>query len=246
MRILNCLAATMSLMIILSGCQTTQEHGTNLSPEQLYEQGITQIEERDYKEAANTLSKIFFLDPGHKLTPKSEILHAYALYQQGKYDEAEDVIDIFLKLHPASKNAPYMHYLRGLCRYRQVSDVKLDQTSALQALAIFNGIAQKYPNSDYGRDAKHKAELMLDHLAGKEIYIGRYYLEKRNPIAAIKRFQTVLDNYNTTKHVPEALYRLIEANLTIGLTNEAQAYLIQLQNNHAETSWAEYGKQLME
>ncbi|HJK86397.1 MAG TPA: outer membrane protein assembly factor BamD [Candidatus Megaira endosymbiont of Nemacystus decipiens] len=234
-----------TIVFALSSCKHTRTQESNLSVEDLYDQGISNLENSDYKEAIENFSKVFYKNPSHKLTAQSEVMHAYSLYKKEEYDDVIDVVDIFLNLHPRHPEAAYMRYLKALSYYVQISDIKLDQESSQHALSSLKEVMDKHPGSKYAIDSAKKFDSVLDHLAGKEVLIGTYYLKNKNPIAAIKRFQKVLSDYSSTPHMPESLYRLVEANLAIGLKNEAVKYQKILMEKYRETQWFEFSQQLL-
>jgi outer membrane protein assembly factor BamD len=161
----------------------------------------------------------------------------YAHYKNLKYDEAVLALDHFIELHPGDENAAYAYYLKALCFYEQISDVGRDQKMTEMALDSLQQVVQRFPESKYSKDAALKIDLTRDHLAGKEMEIGRYYLERRQYQAAINRFQTVVTKYQTTTHVPEALHRLVECNLALGLLDEAHKNAAILGHNYPSSSW---------
>lgn len=232
--------------IFLSACQSSSKDLEKVIPaKELYDSGIKQLEEGSYSKAAQEFEKVFFQHPGNKLTPEAELMQAYALYLGGEYDEAADVLDIFLKLHPRHQDIAYAYYLKALSNYVQISSVKLDQSKTRYAKESLEEVIHRFPGTKYALDASLKIDLVQDHLAGKEMLIGRYYLNKKNPIPAIKRFQTVVKKYDTTSHAPEALYRLIESNLMLGLKGEAMKYFNILEHNYPSEKWTVLSKNLL-
>ena len=198
--------------LTLTSCKSKLVDDETIIPAQeLYDSGIKQLEAGSYKKAATKFEKVFFQHPGNILiTPKAELMQAYSLYLAGEYDEAVDILDIFIKLHPRYDDISYAYYLKALANYTQVSSVQLDQSKTRYAREGLEEVIERFPSSKYAIDAALKIDLTNDHLAGKEMLVGRYYLKKRNPVAAMRRFQIVIENYDTTSHVPEALYRLVE------------------------------------
>ena len=161
----------------------------------------------------------------------------YADYQAGSYTDAETSADRFLKEYPNSPDAPYVAYLRANAYYQQIPDVSRDQDSATKAMEAFQDLVKKYPNSEYVEDAKYKIQVTEDQLAGKEMSIGRFYLNRHNYTAAINRFRNVLQYYQTTRHAEEALYRLVEAYLGLGITDEAETAAAVLGHNFPDSQW---------
>jgi outer membrane protein assembly factor BamD len=224
--------------LMLSACKSGKKIDDEIEPAELiYENAVREFEEGNWQKASDEFEKIFFQHPGNDITPKAELMQAYSLYLAREYDESADVLDIFIKLHPRNESIAYAYYLKALANYAQISNVKLDQSRTRFAKEGFEEVIRRFPNTKYAIDASLKIDLVNDHLAGKEMLVGIYYLKKKNPISAIKRFQTVIDQYDTTAHAPEALYRLVESNLMLGLRDEAQKYAAVLGHNYPESSW---------
>jgi outer membrane protein assembly factor BamD len=171
------------------------------------------------------------------LKHRAILMTAYANYQAGNYIEAIGDADRFLSLYPGNPSAGYAHYLKAVCYFDQIVDVGRDQASTGQALAALRDVVQRYPQTEYAADARLKVDMVNDQLAGKEMSVGRYYLRNGDTLAAIGRFQTVLQRYQTTTHAPEALYRLVEANLTLGLAEEAKRNGAVLGYNYPGDYW---------
>lgn len=233
-------------LISLVACQSKSKDTDKIVPvQELYNLGIKELEAKNYGKASNAFEKVFFQHPGNSITADAELMQAYALYLDGEYDEVGDVLDIFLKLHPRHKDVAYAYYLKALANYVQISNVKLDQSRTRYAKEGLEEVIRRYPGSKYAIDAALKIDLVNDHLAGKEMLVGRYYLKKRNPVAAIKRFQTVVEEYDTTTHIPEALHRLVESNLMLGLADEARKYAGVLEHNYPQSKWTDFSKKLL-
>jgi outer membrane protein assembly factor BamD len=164
-------------------------------------------------------------------------MSAYAAYQDDRYDEAILALDRFIELHPGADDIDYAFYLKALSYYEQISDVARDQALTKYALEALDTLILRFPDSDYTRDAKIKRDLTLDHLAGKEMEIGRYYLNRKQTNAAINRFRTVIKDYQTTTHTPEALHRLVEGYMLLGLKAEAARVAAVLGHNFPGSSW---------
>lgn len=224
--------------LILIGCSKKKAFDDNVTPVQvLYDTGVKLLQEKKYEKAADEFEKIFFQHPGNPITPQAELMQGYALYLEGDYDVAGDVFEIFTKLHPRHEDIEYAYYMRALVNYVQISSVKLDQSRTQYAKEGFEEVINRFPRSKYAIDSALKLDLVNDHLAGKEMLVGRYYLTKRNPVAAVKRFQTVINKYPTTTHSEEALYRMVESNVMLGLTEEANKYAAVLGHNYPEGQW---------
>ncbi|MDG1436806.1 MAG: outer membrane protein assembly factor BamD [Rickettsiaceae bacterium] len=214
-------------------------------PSELYNSALNLLEEGKYKESSMEFEKVFYQHPGNKITPNAELMQAYTLYKANEFDEAIDVLDIFIKLHPRNENIAYAYYLQALSNYAQISNVRLDQSKTRFAKEGLQEVIERFPGSKYAIDAALKIDLVNDHLAGKEMTVGRYYLKKKNPVAAIKRFQAVVEKYNTTSHIQEALYRMVESNLMFGLVDEAKKYSSVLKHNYSSSVWAQYSEDLL-
>jgi outer membrane protein assembly factor BamD len=164
-------------------------------------------------------------------------MEAYADYQNMDYDAAIKVLDEFIELHPGNSDVAYAYYLRALCNYERISDVRRDQTSAKEAQKGLQEVISRFPDTDYAKDAVLKTALISDHLAGAEMEVGRYYINQHLYIAAIGRFKTVVDKYQTTSHVPEALERLVECYVALGITGEAKKNAAVLGYNFPGSDW---------
>ena len=161
----------------------------------------------------------------------------YCYYQANRYDQAIDAADHFIQLHPGNKDAPYAYYLKAVSLYEQITDVGRDQKKTQDSMTALQDIVQRYPATEYARDAKLKIDLAFDHLAGKEMDVGRYYLRNGQYISAINRFRLVVEKYQTTTHTAEALERLTEAYLALGITREAQTAAAVLGYNYPDSEW---------
>ncbi len=207
------------------------------APEKLYSDARGQMDEREYKEAIKSFEEVERQHPYSPWAGHAQVMSAYASYRMGDYDSAVSTLERFVKLYPNNESTPYAYYLIGLSYYEQISDVGRDQKITQQALTALQEVVRRFPDSDYARDAKIKVDLTVDHLAGKEMQVGRYYLRRNDTLAAINRFRMVVDNYQTTSHVPEALHRLVEAYLQLGITEEAYRYAAVLGYNFPSSPW---------
>jgi outer membrane protein assembly factor BamD len=168
---------------------------------------------------------------------RAQLMSAYAFYLANKYDEAIISLDRFIQLHPSNRDIAYAHYLKALCYYEQISDIQRDQKMTRLALESLKELIVRFPSSKYARDAQVKLDLTFDHLAGKEMDIGRYYLNRGQYLAAINRFRNVIEHFQTTTHVPEALLRLTECYLAIGVVDEAKKTAAVLGHNFPGSVW---------
>ncbi len=205
--------------------------------EALYNGAMDAMQAGDLTEAARLFDEVERQHPYSTWAAKAQLMAAYANYQDNRYDEAINALDRFIQLHPGNKDIAYAHYLRAISYYEQISDVGRDQRATQQALTALEEVVRRFPESRYSRDAALKIDLARDHLAGKHMEIGRYYLDQGEYLAAINRFQLVIRDYQTTTHVPEALHRLVESYLALGVTDEAQSTAAVLGHNYPGSVW---------
>ncbi|MEQ1929905.1 MAG: outer membrane protein assembly factor BamD [Parvularculaceae bacterium] len=205
--------------------------------EQIYADAAQKLEKKRWDEAIELFAEVERQHPYSSWARRAMLMRAFARYQTNDYDDAIEALEQFISLHPGNKDAPYAYYLKSMCYYERISDVGRDQENTDNAVKALNDVVRRYPNSEYARDARLKLDLTFDHLAGKEMYVGRYYLKQFKHIAAINRFKYVVENYQTTSHAPEALYRLVEAYLQIGVVDEARAAAAVLGANYPGTVW---------
>jgi len=204
-----------------------------------YNEGMKALEGGDVLFAAKKFNEAEILFPQSETAPKSALMAAYSYYIQDYYGDAIAELIRFKKIYPKHKNLDYANYLLAMCYYEQIVDEKKDLQAIIKAKESFILILKNYPNTDYALDAEFKIDLINDVLASKEMYVGRYYLKKKKWIPAINRFRTIVDEYDTTVYVEEALYRLVEVYYTIGLTNEAKKYAKLLGYNYQSSKWYE-------
>ncbi|MAZ76306.1 MAG: outer membrane protein assembly factor BamD [Micavibrio sp.] len=207
--------------------------------EDLYNQAADTLDDKKYLEAKKMFEDVERQYPYSKWATKAKLMAAYAAYEADRYDEGILALERFIELHPGNEDIDYAHYLRALAYYEQISDVARDQAMTEMALKSLDTLITRFPNSEFTRDAKLKRDLTLDHLAGKEMEIGRYYLNRNQVNAAINRFTNVVRDYQTTTHVPEALHRLVESYLTLGLESEAVRVAAVLGHNYPGSDWYE-------
>ena len=205
--------------------------------ELLYTSATEQLESRRFEAAIALFEEVERQHPYSSWARRAMLMKAFAYYQGNDYDEAVDALDQFIALHPGNKDAPYAYYLRSMCFYERIRDVGRDQDYTDKAVAALNDVVRRYPDTEYARDARLKLDLTFDHLAGKEMYVGRFYLKLNKHIAAINRFKTVITKYQTTSHVPEALHRLVEAYLELGIIDEARSAAAVLGYNYPGSPW---------
>ena len=233
--------AAILLLIALASCSDSKNQAYIEKPvDDLYNKAMDALVDENYATAAKTFDTVESQHPYSVWATKSQLMQVYALYEDGKFDDAIIAADRFIQLHPGHRDVAYAYYLKAICYYMQIVDVGRDQKLTELALKSLDDVVRRFPDSKYARDAKLKLDFTRDHLAGKEMEIGRYYLKRQEYLAAINRFKRVIDNYQTTTHVPEALERLVECDLALGLTKEARDNAAVLGYNYPGSRW--YGE----
>jgi outer membrane protein assembly factor BamD len=230
--------------MVLSACSsstvgTKEAYGEEEPPGTIYNTGLAYMNAGSLKNAIKSFDEVDRQHPYSDWARKSLIMSAYASYKIGDFNGTIQSANRYLSLYPGSEEAPYAEFLIAQSNFNQMSDVTRDQSSTLKALEGMQGIVDRYPDSEYANDARRKVVQTRDQLAAKELQIGRYYLERREYIAAINRFKTVVKDYSDTRLVEEALYRLVEANLAMGLVGDAQAAGGVLGHNYPNSEWYE-------
>lgn len=215
------------------------------SPEALYEKAQATFATYQFKQAIKDFEEVEQQHPYSPLATKAQIMAAYSAYRAEEYDEAMMIVDRFVKLHPTHESTPYAFYLKALASYDQITDVGRDQSLTDAARSALREVMARYPDSEYAQDAKLKLDLTYDHLAGKEMEVGRYYLGRQEYVAAINRFRKVYENYETTSHIPEALHRLVEAYSLLGVREEAEKYAAVLGYNYPGSKWYRYSYRIL-
>ena len=231
------LAALMLAVVGLAGCAKKELNYQDATVSDLYYLGRDYMWKKQYKLAAAAYDEVERQHPYSVWARRAELMSAYAHYLGNEYDDAILATERYLQLHPGSADAVYARYLKAICYYEQITDVGRDQKVTQQALDALNEVVLRHPGTEYATDAKLKLDLTRDHLAGKEMSVGRYYLKRHKPLAAIGRFRKVVEDYQTTTHVPEALERLTEAYLMLGVVHEAQASAAVLGANYPSSDW---------
>lgn len=247
---LKFLVISFILILALASCASKDkkiEDEVNKIPpvEDLYNKGMDEINKGEYQTSVKTLAQIQQEYPYSQWSTKAHLMTAYALYEDEFYDEAIDQLERYISLHPGSKDIGYAYYLKALCFYDRISTIKRDQEMTTQAGDSLQEVVLRFPGSDYAKDARLKLDLVADHLAGKELEIGRFYLKQNNILSAIKRYKKVLENYQTTSHTAEVLYRLVEAYVQLGVKEESQRYAAVLGFNYPGSRWYQYAYKLM-
>lgn len=205
--------------------------------ELIYNQAFDRIEKGDWKRANLFFQEVERQHPFSKWARRSMLMSAYASYRTADYEDSVSTAQRFISLHPGNESTPYAYYLIAINYYDQIYDVGRDQATTVSAEAALQQVVRRYPESDYARDARLKLELTQDHLAGKEMDVGRYYLRQGQELAAIGRFKTVVTDYETTSQTEEALHRLVEAYVSLGILNEAKLVGSVLGYNYPESEW---------
>ncbi len=218
---------------------TIKETNLELQMIEAYREGKKELQKGDVLYAAKKFNEAEILFPQSEMAPKSALMAAYSYYSQNYYADAIAELDRFLRVYPNYKDKAYAEYLLGLCYYEQIVDEKKDTKSIQKSKDIFKSIVKNYPSTEFALDAEFKLDLINEILAAKEMYIGKYYFEKQKWIAAINRFKVIVDNYDTTVYVEEALHRLVEVYYTIGLEDEASKYANLLGYNYQSSKWYE-------
>ena len=244
------LAAALVFGAPLAGCSTIEglnpfgggeKYETKLladvPAEDIYNQGLARLNSNDTEGAAKKFGDLEKQYPFSQWSKKGLLMTTYSQYKGAQYDDAIQSANRFYNLYPTSPDAPYALYLAAMSYYNQIPDISRDQNAAERSLALFKQLVDKYPKSEYAEDAKFKIQVTSDQLAGKEMSVGRFYLTRRNYTAAINRFREVLGKYQRTRHTEEALERLTEAYLGLGITNEAQTAAAVLGHNYPDGPW---------
>lgn len=243
----------LALGLALAACSSTPKGDTSLGdfangtippPDQAYAVAVKQMQAGDYDKAVKDFNALQETYPYSTWSTHAEILAAYSQYKQLDYDDAISSLNRFIQLHPANEEVAYAYYLKSLCYYEQIDDVQRDQTSTYEAIQTLQDVVTRFPDSAYARDARIKMRLAYNRLAGHDMVIGRYYEKQHLYAAAIGRYQDVANTYQTTTYAPEALERMVEVYLDLGLTDPAIRTASVLGYNYPGSSWyvAAYGK----
>lgn len=224
-------------LLFISACAADEEVYTEEPVERLYNGALIHLEAKEYEASATAFSEVDRQHPYSVWATKAQLMAAFSFYQNNKYDDAILTLDRFIKLHPSSKDVPYAYYLKSLSYYEQISDVGRDQEMTNLALKSLREIIIRFPDSKYSRDAAVKIDLTQDHLAGKEMEVGRYYENQGLYLGAINRYKKVIDEFQTTTHIPEALHRLTECYSALGLASQAKKTASVLGHNFPGSEW---------
>ena len=239
LRLVRLPAALAAALLLVGACTSDKQEDAYVERpvEELYNQALDAMLAGKYKESARLFDEVERQHPYSNWASKAQLMAAFAYYQDNSYDDAVNALDRFIQLHPGNEDVAYAYYLKALSYYEQISDVRRDQKMTELALQSLDELTRRFPNSKYSRDGTLKMDLARDHLAGKHMEIGRYYQNQGEYLAAINRFRIVVKDHQTTTHVPEALHRLVECYLALGLNEEAQATAAVLGHNFPGSSW---------
>jgi outer membrane protein assembly factor BamD len=230
----------------LSGCSGTDKNKETERPvEEIYNTAAKELEDGDYKASAKNFEEVERQYPYSQWATRAQLMAAYAQYQALDFDSAIATLDRFIQLHPGNSDVGYAYYLRALSSYQRIADVARDQSYTREAEKALQDVVSRFPDSPYARDAIAKIALVQDQLAGSEMEVGRYYLKQKIYNAALSRFQNVVEKYQTTSHVPEALNRMVECYLALGIKPEAQATAAVLGYNFPGSSWYQHSYDLL-
>jgi len=232
-----CLAFMLAVTACSSDVEIDPEY-VERPVEDLYNEAADLAAAKNYKEAAVAFDEVERQHPYSAWATRAQLMAAYSYYKNQEYDQAVIAAERYIHLHPGNKDTPYAYYLMATSYYEQITDVGRDQQVTEFALQSLSAVVQRYPETEYARDARLKIDLAKNHLAGKEMEIGRFYLKRFQYAAAINRFRIVIQKFQTTSHVPEALHRLVEAYLSLGVTTEAIATESVLSYNFPGSQWS--------
>ena len=234
-RLILSIAALM--LLALTACSDEEPVYVERPVEELYNEAMDMLEVQNYTGAVASFEEVDRQHPYSVWATKAQLMSAYVNYRADKYDEAIIALDRFIDLHPGNRDIGYAYYLRAISYYEQIVDVGRDQKITRLALDSLQDVVRRFPNSEYARDAQLKIDLARDHLAGKEMSVGRYYQRQGEYLAAINRFTTTIRDYETTTHVPEALHRLVESYVALGIRPEAERTASVLGYNFPGSDW---------
>lgn len=241
------LALPVLLLLPLAGCTAWDGREASLnprgdamremSPEDIFAAGIEALNSEQFGRAVELFDLVEREYPYSAFATNAKLMAAYGEYMRNRYTEALGALDRFIQLHPAHRDIAYAYYLRALSLYEQINDIERDQRATELAMGALQDVVNRFPNTPYARDARLKMDLARDHLAGREMTVGRFYQTRRLHLAAIGRFRRVVDEFQTTNHVPEALHRLTELYLTLGMVEEARRTASVLGHNYPGSPW---------
>ncbi|MDR1391517.1 MAG: outer membrane protein assembly factor BamD [Holosporales bacterium] len=237
-----------TILLFLTGCSKDIDFKAmeQKSAEEIFEIGKKEMDAKHYSDAVKVFEELEKLHPYSKLVAEAQLNSGDCSYKAKKVDEATSAYEIFVKTHPLHQKAPYAIYMLGLINYEKMPLIERDQEVTITSLSYFQELCNRYPDSEYSKDAEKKAEELRQQIAGKEVYVARYYQEHRNYAAAIGRLNIIEDLYADTIHGPESLHRLVECYIAMGFLDEAKRTNEMLQLRHPNSNWAKYAKTLLE
>lgn len=230
-------ALALFALLLVGACADKKDDYVELPVEELYNRAMDNIDAGEYYKGAKAFDEVDRQHPYSVWATKAQLMGAYALYERNKYDDSIIALDRFIQLHPGNRDIAYAYYLKGLCFYEQITDVARDQKMTEQSLKTLQEVVDRFPASTFARDAKLKIDLARDHMGGKEMAVGRYYLGIKHYLAALNRFKLVSEQFQTTSHVPEALHRMVEIYTILGLEGDAARAAAVLGHNFPGSDW---------
>lgn len=238
---------TLFSLLSITSCTNEKEDKYEEKPViDLYSKGVKELEDSNFKSAAKNFEEVIRQHPYSHYAARAQIMSAYCHYRAQEYEDAVASVNAFVLLYPTHKDVPYAYYLKSLCYYNQISSVERDQKITETAEASFLELIHRFPYSVYTKDAKFKLDLTREHIAGGHMEIGRFYQSQSLHVAALARFRRVVQKYDRSTHTPEALYRLVENYLHLGILNEAQASAAVLGHNFPMSPWYKKAYSLLE
>ena len=234
------IAACILLGSFLYGCESNEEIEISYaerSIDSIYNDALNEFKNQNYLRAAKLFEEVERQHPYSYWASKSLLMAGFSYYKKNKYDQAVLSFDRFIQLHPANRDLAYAYYIKGLCYFEQVVDINRDQKSTKMSLEVFEVLIEKFPKSKYAKNAQRKIYFLIDHLAGKEMEVARYYQKRGARLAAINRYNKVIEEYQSTLHTKEALYRLVENYLSLGVFEEAKKNAAVLGHNFPNSKW---------
>ncbi len=231
----------------LAACSSNDSEDTYIARdvEVIYNLAQDNLERKRYRFAAAAFDEVERQHPYSVWARRAQLMAAYSAYMSNQYDDAVLAAQRFLQLHPGNSSAPYAYYLIALCHYEQISGIGRDQAKTEEAEAALIEVIRRFPETEYAQDAQLKLSLTQDHLAGKDMEVGRFYQNRQEYLAATMRFRRVIDRYQTTSHAPEALHRMVESYLALGMVDEARRTASVLGENFGDTKWYRYSYSLL-
>jgi outer membrane protein assembly factor BamD len=230
----------LAAMLGVAACSSTPKEEDIViegSVEDLYNRATDLLEAENYKEAARFYNEVDRQHPYSTWASRAQLMAAYSYYKEREYETAVTALNRFIRLHPSHRDIAYAYYLKALCHFEQVRDVKRDQTPSEEALKAFDEVVKRFPDSRYAQDSRNKIVLVQDHLAGQEMDVGRWYQRHGRYLAAVNRYKVVVDKFQTSRQVPEALHRMTESYTALGLTDEARRVAAVLGHNYPSSEW---------